>query len=430
DGLSLDASGGEISGTPTALGAFDFTVEAASDGQTGDQALSITIGPAPVGIDTDRLDTAYPGATYSDFVEASGGDGPFSWAVTAGSLPDGLSLDPSTGEISGSGGTPGAYYFTVTVANAGETASKTYAVAISTRPATAFNMGISNIAGNTIPSAAVVQHLSEALARWEEVITEDLGDVTYGPNDWSPGSVGASLNGQTIDDMEILVNLANIDGPGATLGSAGPRDVRVLSGPVNFATIFGRLTLDTSDLDSLDDHQLFSLFFHEIAHIVGVGTLWPLFSQFGGTDLISGEGTADPRYEGTGANDVYTGVLGGPSSGVDTRIPIEAEGGTGTRDGHWDEGEFDTEIMTGWAEASGIDQPVSTMTIAAVGDFAYTVDTGAADPYALPVCAPFCTAAPPAPGARKIFLDDISAEPIRALLPDGTVLWVDPRRDR
>ncbi len=41
------------------------------------------------------------GVPYSYTFHATGGTGPYVWSITDGALPDGLTLNPSTGEISG-----------------------------------------------------------------------------------------------------------------------------------------------------------------------------------------------------------------------------------------------------------------------------------------------------------------------------------------
>ena len=49
---------------------------------------------------------------------AAGGVAPYTWAITAGSLPAGLALDPATGIISGvPNGAAGTSSFTVTVSD-------------------------------------------------------------------------------------------------------------------------------------------------------------------------------------------------------------------------------------------------------------------------------------------------------------------------
>jgi Putative Ig domain len=66
--------------------------------------LSILVSPAAEQIVIDASgvpDTAEVGVAYSGVLEASGGVSPYTWAVTAGSLPDGLTLDPNAGTITG-----------------------------------------------------------------------------------------------------------------------------------------------------------------------------------------------------------------------------------------------------------------------------------------------------------------------------------------
>jgi len=51
-------------------------------------------------------------------LQANGGEAPYSWSVTAGSLPDGLSLNDETGVLSGTPDAEGVYSFTVLVEDA------------------------------------------------------------------------------------------------------------------------------------------------------------------------------------------------------------------------------------------------------------------------------------------------------------------------
>jgi hypothetical protein len=61
---------------------------------------------------TTGLDDGYPTFPYSNTLTVTGGTGPYTWSITSGSLPSGLSLNPSTGVISG---TPAANYGAYTV---------------------------------------------------------------------------------------------------------------------------------------------------------------------------------------------------------------------------------------------------------------------------------------------------------------------------
>jgi len=128
-GLSLGASTTNsvtISGTPTAQGTFNFTIQITdSSGAAGTQALSIAIGaPLPLKVATTTLpngvlNLAYPATT----LEASGGVPPFAWTVTLGALPAGLML-ASDGTITGTPTVSGTFNFTVQVADS-ETPAKT-----------------------------------------------------------------------------------------------------------------------------------------------------------------------------------------------------------------------------------------------------------------------------------------------------------------
>jgi len=61
---------------------------------------------------TKGLDDGYAGFPYSNTLKVTGGIAPYSWSITSGSLPSGLSLNPATGVITG---TPAANYNTYTL---------------------------------------------------------------------------------------------------------------------------------------------------------------------------------------------------------------------------------------------------------------------------------------------------------------------------
>jgi hypothetical protein len=120
-GLSLDPDTGGIAGTPTQAGTWNFTVQA-SDAQappdTASRALAITIAapqPDPLVVTTSSLPSARRNKNYSRTLTATGGTKPHTWSIVAGNLPPGLSLNASTGVISGRPSTLGTWSFTVQV---------------------------------------------------------------------------------------------------------------------------------------------------------------------------------------------------------------------------------------------------------------------------------------------------------------------------
>ncbi len=114
-GLSLDSSTGAISGTPSAAGTFSFTVQARdAASSTLTKQFTITI----LDISPPSLPAGMIGMVYSQTLTAAGGTAPYSWAVASGSLPDGLTLNNSTGLISGAPATAGTFNFTVQMSDA------------------------------------------------------------------------------------------------------------------------------------------------------------------------------------------------------------------------------------------------------------------------------------------------------------------------
>ena len=121
-GLSLNGGTGAISGTPSASGSSAFTVQV-TDGQVpadvATAALSIAIAaapaPSPVSITTSSLPNARRNKNYNRALAASGGATPYVWTIVSGGLPSGLSLNATTGVISGRATTLGQYAFTVHV---------------------------------------------------------------------------------------------------------------------------------------------------------------------------------------------------------------------------------------------------------------------------------------------------------------------------
>jgi hypothetical protein len=94
--------GGSQVQTPTATGTYTYTLACA--GTAGSQNASATLtvqAVPPLSITSSSLPSGTVGTSYSATLAATGGIAPYSWSITSGALPAGLSLNASTGAISG-----------------------------------------------------------------------------------------------------------------------------------------------------------------------------------------------------------------------------------------------------------------------------------------------------------------------------------------
>jgi hypothetical protein len=115
-GLSLNSSSGVISGAPTQVGTFTFTVRLTDSTETTatSQPLQITIVPGPLLIlTTGDLTRGTVSAPYSFQLQPLGGATPYTWSLSTGALPPGTSLNPATGIISGTPTQFGTFSFAV-----------------------------------------------------------------------------------------------------------------------------------------------------------------------------------------------------------------------------------------------------------------------------------------------------------------------------
>ena len=118
-GLDLNSITGQISGTPSATGAFDFTI-AVTDSEnpavetTSNLSITVNAGP-PLLLETNSLPEGSGATPYSATLSASGGVPPYTWSITSGSLPAGLALNASAGTITGKPTSMGTFNLTVKV---------------------------------------------------------------------------------------------------------------------------------------------------------------------------------------------------------------------------------------------------------------------------------------------------------------------------
>ena len=103
-GLTLSASTGAVSGTPTTAGTGAVTIaatDAADATNVGTVTYSVVISAASKITSPRTLPTAARGTAYSYSVLTANQQGTTSWSLAGGSMPPGMSLNPTTGVLSG-----------------------------------------------------------------------------------------------------------------------------------------------------------------------------------------------------------------------------------------------------------------------------------------------------------------------------------------
>ena len=135
-GMNPLSSAGVISGTPTSTGHYSFTVKATdaqSNFATANLSITVNASAGTLTITTTTLSIGTINTPYNALLAANGGITPYTWSIASGALPVGLSLNSSTGLISGTPGAGGLADFTVKVTDAqSHTATQPLGIAINT----------------------------------------------------------------------------------------------------------------------------------------------------------------------------------------------------------------------------------------------------------------------------------------------------------
>jgi hypothetical protein len=264
-----------------------------------------------------------------------------------------------------------------------------------------------------------------AAARWQRLIFGDVPDIVFAAGDSiPPGTCGANSPTikTTIDDILILVTLDSIDGPGKVLGQSGPCYIRI----PGFLPLLGIMHFDSADVAGLESNgTLGEVILHEMAHVLGYGTIWDSTDL----NLLVGpraSGGTDPHFVGARAIAAFDNH-GGASYSGGAKVPVEncvgfpaSVCGQGNYDGHWRESVFDNELMTGFFNPGA--NPLSVITTAAMGDEGYLVNYDASDPYT--VAHPLTAAATAGTAATVELRDDIIHLPVYGVDRSGRVTGV------
>jgi len=375
-------------------------VVSAGDNQTGLAGYALNVDPAVLVRDSSDLPVANAQVDFGPsaggsvtgspaFTDANGVATVGSWSVAAGAnmlsaTVAGSSISPATFNATG--------------------ATQQYAV---------------EVRYLTTATPAQQAAFDSAKARWQRLIFGDEPNVFVNFPANTCGD-GTPLVSETVDDVIIWVRLDSIDGPGKVLGRAGPCIVR----SPGLLPLVGVMQFDTADVGNLiSAGQFDDVILHEMAHVLGLGTIW---SSLG---LIVGrvsQGGTDPHFVGGGAMAAFD-RNGGLSYSAGAKVPVEdcvgfppGVCGATTYDSHWRESVFDTELMTGFIESNKANL-LSVITTASMGDLGHTVNYAASDAYTVVNAVALRTLEQAPPIELE---DDILRLPIIVVDPVGRVMRV------
>jgi len=165
-GLHLTSSTGTISGMPSQTGTFSFSAQVQDSSSplktvTRPAAVTVSSTASPLQIATNSLPAGKVGTAYQATLTASGGTQPYIWSAPSGSLPLGLTLNSSTGLLSGSPTQQGTFNFTIhAVDSTGQSATASVSIAIAASTTTPSALAIST---TSLPSGQVSRPYSATL---------------------------------------------------------------------------------------------------------------------------------------------------------------------------------------------------------------------------------------------------------------------------
>jgi hypothetical protein len=257
-----------------------------------------------------------------------------------------------------------------------------------------------------------------AAQRWMSILPVDVPDSDFSSQ---PLAAGACTEGHPgvsdiVDDIRIFVAIKDIDGPGGTLAQAAPCVTRGLG----HLPIIGFMEFDSADMVTLDQNDaLQSVVLHEMAHVLGLGTIWGTLGFVQNPSLPSSSG-ADTHFDGPRAIAAFNEV-GGTNYTQGSKVPVENKAAAGSSDSHWRESVMGVELMTPFFNP-GTSNPLSVVSVRSMEDLGYQVDATKADSYT-----GFFSAPSRLQGAPQQVIDlggDVARVPIRVVDQKGRVLEI------
>ena len=278
------------------------------------------------------------------------------------------------------GRTPGTTYsLTASVTNAdGSSATATFTAEAT--PAV-YDIEIEHVTSSLLTDSQRAAFES-AERYWERALTANLSWSTLRRSSLAECLARNGISGEVpgdrvVDDLLIYVEIKEIDGAAGIFGGAGPCQIR----RDNSLPAVGVMFFDIADLDSMEANgQLEDTILHEMAHVIGFGTLWEHMGLL--QDPARTGRSANTHFTGAAAKAAFDDIRGNHYTDSDF-VPVEHQGGEGVWNGHWRELVFRSELMTPFPDRGP--NPLSVVSLASMVDIGYAeVDYGVADEYMLP----------------------------------------------
>ena len=254
-GLSINASTGAITGTPTSAGTYTvgLTVSNGTPAQNGTQDLTITVAEAPQikPVVTSDSRSGIVGAAFSYQVVAT--ESPTNYAITAGTLPAGLSLNAATGVISG---TPtslakGSTTVTITATNVSGSGAADVSFTINNPLQNTFNGGTWTTDVPPVSTVGSGSNLGDSLA-WSAGASLSSSSSAGSYSDVLLDSTATALTVSSGNFYSKSLNVTN--GGSYTVTSVSPTTTSIklgATGITDTATFYNGISDVSNDLISL-----------------------------------------------------------------------------------------------------------------------------------------------------------------------------------
>jgi choice-of-anchor A domain-containing protein len=246
-GLTLNASTGAVTGTATAAGSFTIkVVDSKGVSATGTCLITIIVGPT---LSCSSVTSGEVGVAFnSGAMTVTGGTAPYTFSVV-GTLPAGLTLNASTGAVTGTATAAGSFTIKV-VDSKGVAATGTCLITIIAGPSlscssvtsgqvgVAFNSGVMTVTGGTSPYIfSVVGTLPAGLT-----LNTATGAVTGTATAAGSFSIKVTDAKGAISASTCTIAIAGTTGPSCVFGVASAYNLIALTGNISdSADITGRI---------------------------------------------------------------------------------------------------------------------------------------------------------------------------------------------